>query len=181
MQLNWQRINFANFIAGPARQRKLFRVSVSPPNPESFLLPLDRLLCLDLYSTSRAVTKAYRPYLEKLGLTYPQYLVMTALWEQSPLGVKDLSAKLSLDSGTLSPLLKRLEAAKLVRRTRGTEDEREVAISLTTEGAAMRKESRTVCEGMFPRFGLTPEKAVELQQTLRKIRQLMEADEPSEN
>jgi DNA-binding MarR family transcriptional regulator len=141
-------------------------------------LPLDRLLCLDLYSTSRAVIKAYRPYLEKLGLTYPQYLVMMALWEdqESPQGMKELAEKLALDSGTLSPLLKRLESAGLVTRTRSKEDEREVFIALTAQGAKLQRESLAVCEGMFPKFGMSEGAALDLQQVLRKVRGLMEEE-----
>ncbi|MDB6078617.1 MAG: ohrR [Akkermansiaceae bacterium] len=143
-------------------------------------MPLDRLVCLDLYSTSRAVIKAYRPFLEKLGLTYPQYLVMMALWEAGPLGVKDLAKKLALDSGTLSPLLKRLEVAGLVSRTRSKEDEREVSIALTAPGAALQKQSLVVCQNMFPLFGMGEADVITLQQTLRGIRERMdEADEPA--
>jgi DNA-binding MarR family transcriptional regulator len=97
-------------------------------------LRLDDQLCFGLYSASRAVTSLYRVVLEDLDLTYPQYLVMLALWEEDHRQVKDLGTSLNLDSGTLSPLLKRLESAGFVRRTRQADDERSVRISLTQAG-----------------------------------------------
>lgn len=138
-------------------------------------IPLNALLCLDLYATSRAVIKAYRPLLDALGLTYPQYLVMVALWEAGPLGVKELSERLSLDSGTLSPLLKRLEAMKLVTRTRDSDDERAVTIALTESGRALQEKSYAVGEGIACLFALKPEEARTLQTMLREISQRMDA------
>ncbi|HEY0706342.1 MAG TPA: MarR family transcriptional regulator [Polyangia bacterium] len=137
---------------------------------------LSSLLCFDLYAASRAVTKAYRAFLDPLGLTYPQYLVMTALWEESPLGVKDLSERLALDSGTLSPLLKRLEAAGLVTRTRSQEDERSVSIALSTAGKTLRAKLPVVCEGIGARFGMKADEARRLQTILREIRSRMDPD-----
>jgi DNA-binding MarR family transcriptional regulator len=96
------------------------------------------LLCFDLYSTSRQMTAAYRPLLEEHDLTYPQYLVLLALWEQDGQSVKELSARLRLDYGTLSPLVKRLESAGRVRRARNPQDERSTLVTLTDEGAALR-------------------------------------------
>jgi DNA-binding MarR family transcriptional regulator len=104
---------------------------------------LDDQLCFALYSASRAVTAAYRPLLDELGLTYPQYLVLLVLWEEEPCTVGHLGSRLHLDSGTLSPLLKRLESAGLVRRQRTAEDERRVQISLTLAGRAL--EARAGC------------------------------------
>lgn len=135
---------------------------------------LENLLCLDLYAASRAVIKAYGPLLESLGVTYPQYLVLTALWEREPLAVKEIAALLSLDSGTLSPLLKRLEAAGLVVRTRSKEDEREVSIALTPAGRALEEKSQPVCEGIVRLFGMSMEEARGLQQTLRGVAKRME-------
>src|SRR3954470_19893744 len=107
---------------------------------------LDDQLCFALYAASRAVTARYRPMLDALGLTYPQYLVMMLLWEEDHQTVGQLGARLALDSGTLSPLLKRLTAADLVTRRRRVEDERSVAISLTDEGRALRDKAFTVSE-----------------------------------
>ncbi|MBJ7332119.1 MAG: MarR family transcriptional regulator [Solirubrobacteraceae bacterium] len=101
-------------------------------------LALDRQVCFALYAASRALTTAYRPLLEPLGLTYPQYLVMLVLWEESPRAVGEIGADLHLDSGTLSPLIKRLEANGLVRRHRSQDDERRVLVALTDEGRALR-------------------------------------------
>src|SRR3954470_3664742 len=101
--------------------------------PESALL-LDNQLCFALYSASLAMTKLYKPLLDELGLTYPQYLVMLALWERDGSTVSELGQRLYLDSGTLTPLLKRLEAAGLVSRVRSTEDERRVHLRLTSAG-----------------------------------------------
>jgi DNA-binding MarR family transcriptional regulator len=104
---------------------------------------LDEQLCFALYSASRAVTAAYRPLLDELDLTYPQYLVLLVLWEEEPCTVGHLGDRLHLDSGTLSPLLKRLESAGLVRRRRSGTDERRVDITLTAKGRAL--EERAAC------------------------------------
>lgn len=133
------------------------------------------LLCLDLYAASRAVTKAYTPMLKQLDLTYPQYLVMRSLWTEAPLTVSQLSERLSLDSGTLSPLLKRLEAAGLVTRTRSRRDEREVEIGLTQTGRSLHAKADRVCVGIGDLFGLTAKEISLLQQTLRTIEQRMSA------
>ncbi|TDV53662.1 MarR family winged helix-turn-helix transcriptional regulator [Actinophytocola oryzae] len=101
-------------------------------------LELENQVCFALYSATRAVTQLYRPVLDALGLTYPQYLVMLVLWECGPVSVKRLGEELALDSGTLSPLLKRLEAHGCVRRERSTVDERSVLVHLTAAGAALR-------------------------------------------
>src|SRR5258705_12344125 len=92
---------------------------------------LNDMLCFTVYSTAHAFNRVYKPLLDRLGLTYPQYLVMLGLWERDGVPVKDIGERLFLDSGTLTPLLKRLEAAKLVRRTRSTQDERQGPIALT--------------------------------------------------
>jgi MarR family transcriptional regulator, organic hydroperoxide resistance regulator len=107
-------------------------------------LLLDNQLCFLVTRLHRALNDRYRPVLGALGLTYPQYLAMLALWEQEPLSVGRLGERLRLDSGTLSPLLKRLEAAGLVTRTRSADDERSVAVGLTAAGRALRAEARSV-------------------------------------
>lgn len=109
----------------------------SSPQPNPALL-LDNQLCFALYSTSLAMTKLYKPLLDALGLTYPQYLVMLVLWEQDDVSVSDLGERLFLDSGTLTPLLKRMEAAGLLVRTRSRQDERRVQISLTAAGRKLK-------------------------------------------
>lgn len=106
-------------------------------------LRLEEQLCFALYSASRAVTSAYRPLLDELDLTYPQYLVLLVLWEDDACTIGQLGDRLHLDSGTLSPLIKRLEAAGLVRRQRSNADERRVDVTLTAEGRAL--EDRAAC------------------------------------
>jgi len=107
-------------------------------------LLLDNQLCFMVYRLHRGITDLYRPVLADLGLTYPQYLVMLVLWETEPMSVSRLGERLSLDSGTLSPLLKRLEAAGLVGRARSQADERSVEVSLTRQGRALRRRAREV-------------------------------------
>lgn len=107
-------------------------------------LRLDNQLCFALYSASLAMTKLYKPLLDELGLTYPQYLVLLVLWEQDGVGVSEIGQRLNLDSGTLTPLLKRLESAGLLSRLRDTEDERRVRVVLTAEGRALKTQARRV-------------------------------------
>ncbi|HVL75646.1 MAG TPA: MarR family transcriptional regulator [Noviherbaspirillum sp.] len=133
-------------------------------------LALDNQLCFALYSASLAMTKAYKPLLEKLGLTYPQYLVMLVLWEQDDVLVKAIGERLFLDSGTLTPLLKRLEAASLVARSRDAEDERQVRITLTREGRALKKKAQDVPLSILCATGQAPEAIAELRRRLAAIR-----------
>lgn len=120
-------------------------------------LALDRQVCFALYAASRAVTAAYRPLLEPLGLTYPQYLVMLVLWERGRLQVREIGDALRLDSGTLSPLLKRLEAARLVTRERSPEDERQVVVDLTDDGRALRERAVDVPARIVEAARIEPE------------------------
>lgn len=122
--------------------------------PAPDLLRLDLQLCFALHAASRAMTQAYAPVLAPLGLTYPQYLVMLALWEADGVAVKDLGARLHLDSGTLTPLLKRLERAGLLARRRDDRDERVVRIALTPAGRALRRRAATIPQQMLCRFEL---------------------------
>ena len=108
------------------------------------MLRLDNQVCFAIYSTAHAFNRVYKPLLDRLGLTYPQYLVMLVLWERDDVPVRDIGEKLFLDSGTLTPLLKRLEAAHLVKRTRSSEDERQVLIALTSQGHALKEKARAV-------------------------------------
>ena len=113
-------------------------------HPADQPLLLGNQLCFAIYSTAHAFNRVYKPLLDRLGLTYPQYLVMLVLWEGDGLTVGDIGEQLQLDSGPLTPLLKRLEAAELVKRTRSSEDERQVLIALTSRGLALREKARTV-------------------------------------
>jgi len=126
-------------------------------------------LCFDLYAAARAIARAYRPILSKLGLTYPQYLVMGILWQRSPRTVKDLGESLDLDSGTLSPLLKRLEASGLVTRQRRLDDERTVDITPTTKGRALEREAEHVPVEMAAVMGVSEVEERKLRLLLRKL------------
>src|ERR1700742_617391 len=114
-----------------------------PPAAEQ-LLRLDNQICFAVYSATHAFNRVYKPLLDRLGLTYPQYLVMLVLWERDGVAVKEIGERLHLDSGTLTPLLKRLEHAGLIRRTRSSEDERQVLIDLTAPGQALKEKARVV-------------------------------------
>jgi DNA-binding MarR family transcriptional regulator len=129
-------------------------------------LLLRRQVCFALYSASRAATALYRPLLDELGLTYPQYLVLLLLWERDGRTVKALGDELDLDSGTLSPLLKRLEAAGLVERRRSAGDERVVEVTLTAAGTALRRRARKVPAALADATGLSIAELSTLHKTL---------------
>jgi len=112
-------------------------------------LLLGNQICFAIYSTAHAFNRVYKPLLDRLGLTYPQYLVMLVLWERDGVPVKDIGERLFLDSGTLTPLLKRLEAAQLIKRTRNTADERQVLIALTPQGQVLKEKARTVPQSIL--------------------------------
>ncbi|PXY35469.1 MarR family winged helix-turn-helix transcriptional regulator [Prauserella flavalba] len=130
---------------------------------------LDDQVCFALYAASRAVTALYRPLLDDLGLTYPQYLVLLALWEHDALTVKDLGRALQLDSGTLSPLLKRLEKLELVRRERRSDDERSVLVTLTAKGDELRAKAVPLPGLVGDAMGLDGPDLYELRTTLREL------------
>lgn len=123
-----------------------------PPQPDP--LALEHQVCYALSVAARNVVAVYRPFLEPMGLTHPQYLVMLALWQHGPLSVKRLSGLLQLDPGTLSPLVKRLEAGGLVRRDRDPRDERALAIALTDAGRALRDRAEQIPPGIVARLGM---------------------------
>lgn len=131
--------------------------------------PLSDQLCFDLYAASRAVTNAYRPALTELGLTYPQYLVLIALWERQTCTVRELGDALRLDHGTLTPLLRRMEAHGLISRRRSTEDERFVQITLTPSGDTLRVHARRLHCDMVDALGLDADGFANLQETLRLL------------
>jgi DNA-binding MarR family transcriptional regulator len=143
--------------------------SQQEPAVEEFSLLLDDQMCFALYAASRAVTALYRPLLEELGLTYPQYLVLLVLWENDDVPVKTLGASLQLDYGTLTPLLKRLETAGLLRRERNADDERTVRITLTEEGAALRERARAIPAAIGDAMGLEAEEFEQTRATLRRL------------
>lgn len=147
------------------------------PTPNQLLL--DQQLCFALYAASRSVTGLYRPLLEPLGLTYPQYLAMLVLWERDGLTVRELGQRLQLDSGTLTPLLKRLQAAGLVSRQRREEDEREVEIRLTDAGLALREQASAVPECMAQRLQLSIDQMQSLRDELKRLTRQLQLS-PSE-
>ncbi len=135
------------------------------------LLRLDNQFCFALYSASLAMTKTYKPFLESLGLTYPQYLAMLILWEQDNVLVKEIGERLFLDSGTLTPLLKRLEAAGLIERTRDPEDERQVRITLTKNGRALKRKAHGVPLQVLCASGQTADGLMQLRAMLSNVRE----------
>ncbi|MBN1475044.1 MAG: MarR family transcriptional regulator [Syntrophaceae bacterium] len=143
---------------------------------EDEFLKLDNQLCFVLYASSRVLTKLYGPFLAKLNLTYPQYLVMLVLWEHETLSVSDIGRLLYLDSGTLTPLLKRLEASGLLTRTRLSTDERKVMVALTPQGGAMKKQAVSVPMELFCRSGLTVEEFQAIKQNVTTLLERMNAD-----
>lgn len=131
------------------------------------LLKLDSQLCFAIVTAARNVVAVYRPVLEPLGLTHPQYLVMLALWERSPRTLGDIAEELAFDPATASPLVKRLEAQGLVRRTRRADDERRLDIDLTEAGRALREQALTVPGQIMERVGMTPDEIAALRDALK--------------
>jgi DNA-binding MarR family transcriptional regulator len=144
-------------------------------------LELRRQVCFALYSASRVVTALYRPQLERLGLTYPQYLVLLVLWEHGSSTVKDIGAELMLDSGTLSPLLKRMEVAGLVRRERSRRDERSVEVHLTPHGDALRTQAASLPSTVGAASGLSVHELTALRENLVSLTNAVSARLAAQN
>ncbi|MBE7211546.1 MAG: MarR family transcriptional regulator [Gluconacetobacter diazotrophicus] len=140
-------------------------------------LQIDRMVCFQIYAASNMLTRLYRPILSALGLTYPQYLVMLVLWESHPdyrpRSVGELGTRLHLDSGTLTPLLKRMEQSGLIARTRDREDERRVLASLTEKGRALRQQALPVPDTLTKKLGLSPHDLVGLRDTITRMVETM--------
>lgn len=132
-------------------------------------LRLDRQLCFPLYACSRNIIREYKPFLDKLDLTYTQYITMLVLWEKKTMTVKELGEQLYLDSGTLTPLLKKLENKGLIHRKRSTEDERNLILTLTREGRAMQEKALEIPEELAKRVPLTGEECETLYRLLYKV------------
>jgi MarR family transcriptional regulator, organic hydroperoxide resistance regulator len=139
------------------------------------LLMLSNQLCFAVYSTAHAFNRVYKPLLDRLGLTYPQYLVMLALWERDGVPVKDIGERLFLDSGTLTPLLKRLEAAHLIKRTRSREDERQVLVALTSQGQALKEKAKSVPPAILAASGCSLGELAALKRNLVVLRDQLNA------
>ena len=135
---------------------------------------LDNQLCFAIYAASLAMNKAYKPHLDAVGLTYPQYLVMLVLWEQEDQTVSGIGDRLCLDSGTLTPLLKRLETSGYVKRQRDTEDERRVRIALTPAGKQLKRKLQTVPQKLFEATQCSRKETTALTQTLQALRHNLE-------
>jgi DNA-binding MarR family transcriptional regulator len=133
-------------------------------------LTLEDQLCFSLYATSMAINRTYKPLLDRLGITYPQYLVLSALWEEDGRTVGAIAERLALESSTITPLVKRLEAASLVTRARRADDERRVLVSLTDKGRALKDESRCLGETLFRRSGMQPAELIALNREVLRLR-----------
>ena len=142
-------------------------------------LELANQLCFAVYSAAHAFNRAYKPLLDALGLTYPQYLVMLVLWEEDDQTVKAIGERLYLDSGTLTPLLKRLEAAGLVRRSRDLDDERQVRVTVTAAGAALRDRAETVPLAIACAVGRSPAEIAALRTDVLALRDALQAAAPA--
>jgi DNA-binding MarR family transcriptional regulator len=146
------------------------RASTTTTTAADDWLLLDRQLCFALYSASLATTRVYKPLLEPLGLTYPQYLVLMVLWQRDGLAVGELGERLHLDSGTLTPLLKRMEAAGWLHRERAADDERRVVVTLSPEGRALRRRALHVPRRLAAATGCSSEELASLTTRLQQLR-----------
>jgi DNA-binding MarR family transcriptional regulator len=160
-----QRLGYHAFYSGAVTTTE----ARQPDGESEDMLALERQVCFALSVAARNVVAVYRPVLEPLGLTHPQYLVMLALWQHGSLSVKELSGLLQLDPGTLSPLLKRLEAAGLLRRERDPKDQRNLALALTDRGRALRAEAETIPAGIVERLGMPIEELMALHGALTQV------------
>jgi DNA-binding MarR family transcriptional regulator len=133
-------------------------------------ITLDDQLCFALYGASMAIGRAYKPMLDKLEITYPQYLVLSTLWEGGATSIGRLADRLALESSTVTPLVKRLEHAGFVTRHRNLDDERQVVVSLTAKGTTMREKARCLGETLFAAAGMTPERLIALNREVRAFR-----------
>jgi MarR family transcriptional regulator, organic hydroperoxide resistance regulator len=145
------------------------RAPMSDPVDSADPLALEQQVCFALSVAARGVVAVYRPLLEPMGLTHPQYLVMLALWQQAPLSVRELSGLLQLDPGTLSPLLKRLEASGYLRRERDPADERSLAVTLTPAGKALRARAEQIPPAVVARLGMPIEELRRLHASLTQV------------
>jgi DNA-binding MarR family transcriptional regulator len=134
------------------------------------VLPLDSQLCFSLYAASMAINRTYKPLLDRLGITYPQYLVLHALWDQDGRSVGAIAERLALESSTVTPLVKRLEAAGHVTRNRNPHDERQVQVRLTERGWAMREQCGCLGETLFERSGMSIDTLVALNRQVQALR-----------
>jgi DNA-binding MarR family transcriptional regulator len=140
-----------------------------------FPLPLDRQLGYGLYSAFIAVSRVYKPWLDQIGLTYPQYLVMCVLWEDDDQTIGGIAARLDLEPSTITPLVKRLEQAGHVVRQRNPADERQVKVKLTKEGRAVRAQTRSLADALYDKGGMAPAEVADLNRRVTKLRDAFRA------
>jgi DNA-binding MarR family transcriptional regulator len=140
-------------------------------------LLFENQICFPLYSAANAMVRAYRPFLDELDITYLQYMVLMVLWQESSLNVKELGQRLRLDSGTLTPLLKRLEGKKLVDRKRSKEDERVRLISITKQGMKLKKQARDIPQKLACTIGLPKKKGIELRKLCEQFLDVLDNGE----
>lgn len=146
---------------------------MTKPDP----LSLDNQLCFSLYSASLAMTQLYKPYLEPLGITYPQYLVLLILWERDGLSLKEIGGRLRQKSGALTPVIKRLEQDGLVKRVRNPHNERQLDIRLTESGKALREEARQVNRCVAEASGMSTQDLLDLKKRLDQLRGRIQAEQ----
>jgi DNA-binding MarR family transcriptional regulator len=140
-----------------------------------FPLPLDRQLGFSLYGAFMAVSRTYKPWLDKLGLTYPQYLVLSVLWEGDDQTIGGIATRLDLEPSTITPLVKRLEAAGHVVRRRNPADERQVRVLLTDQGRAVRAQTKTLADALFDKSAMAVDALVDLNQRIQALRDAFRA------
>ncbi|MEP3301076.1 MAG: MarR family transcriptional regulator, partial [Roseibium sp.] len=154
--------------AAAAQTRADTNEEVEIPEPADLLL--EQFLCFSLYSANHAMTRVYKPHLQELGLTYPQYLAMVVLWQKDKILVGALGDRLQLESNTMTPLLKRLEAMDLLTRTRDKKDERQVRIALTRKGRALKKKTGNLTACILAATGMSVEEVIDLQGKIMLLR-----------
>jgi DNA-binding MarR family transcriptional regulator len=140
-----------------------------------FPLPLESQLLFSLYGAVLAVSRTYKPWLDQLGITYPQYLVLSVLWEGDDQTITAIASRLDLEPSTITPLVKRLEAAGHVVRRRNPEDERQVKASLTNQGRALRAETRVLADALFDKAGMPVSELVDLNTRIKALRDAFRA------
>jgi DNA-binding MarR family transcriptional regulator len=160
--------------------RHPFRTPILTSPAAAYVPTLDDQLCFSLYGASMAINRAYKPLLDRLGITYPQYLVLSALWEYDDLSVGAIAERLGLDSSNVTPLVKRMEGAGLVVRQRNPSDERQVVVSLTADGAAMKTRSACLGQRLFEAAGMSVENLVQLNKAVQTFRDSVSRFSPTE-
>ncbi|MBM1818139.1 MarR family winged helix-turn-helix transcriptional regulator [Pseudosulfitobacter pseudonitzschiae] len=140
-------------------------------------LTLEDQLCFSIYATSMAINRLYKPMLDGMGITYPQYLVLNVLWEQDGRRINEIAARLDLDPSTITPLVKRIEAAGLVNRTRRLDDERSVQVTLTPRGRGLQSESRCLSEALSARAKMPVDQMISLNREMRHLHRALTGEE----